>query len=118
MTTIRATVVRRGLRTGLCVKGRKGITNIVTQIGEKVLARLLKTVHGVGLPPARTIVGRSPSIAIRLCDMCQHQADQFLLLCKANKTQNDEMISRMIHMYVRRMSVCILSTSHDRSLRR
>lgn len=41
VTTIRATIIRRGLRTGLCVEGRKGITDIVTQIGEKVLARLL-----------------------------------------------------------------------------
>lgn len=117
MTTIRATVVRRGFRTGLCVKGRKGITDIVTQIGEKVLARLLKTVHGIGLPPARTVVGRSPSIAIRLCDMCQHQADQLLLLCNGDRTQNDEMIPR-IDKYVRRMSVCILSASYDRPLRR
>jgi len=57
MTTVCPTVLRRCLRTRLGVEGGKGITEVVTQIGEKVLARLLQTVHGIGLAMSRTIIG-------------------------------------------------------------
>jgi len=77
MTTVSTTVF-----FGLCVEGRKGITDIVTKIGEKVLARLLQTVHGIRLSTSRTIIGWPAGSPIRLSDMCQHQADQLLLLCR------------------------------------